>query len=239
MDPRIKDEVAEHRQGVLARECFLVEQAIETRSAPRDALLKVVDVGCGRYGLLSRAGKRLAGLRRGSLGVDLDAAALALNVDVEHRVCSSCYSLPFPPESVDVILCRWVFEHLEHPERALNEFSRVLRAGGVVYIKTPNLLNYGMMISWATPLSLHNAFLSKGFEKENTRTFYRANTKRRLTALAEDSGFSVLNLETRPGSYLYYGFNRELFLLMRALSRMMGKVTTSMQQTLMCVLQKA
>jgi ubiquinone/menaquinone biosynthesis C-methylase UbiE len=236
MDPRIKDEVIEHRQGVVARECLLIEQAIETKPS---AGLRVVEVGCGRYGLLGRAVNRLANLKPGSVGIDLDAAALALNIDVEHRVCGSCYSLPFPAESVDVIFCRWVFEHLEHPERALTEFSRVLRKGGVAYIKTPNLLNYGMLISWATPLSLHNAFLSKGFDKENTRTFYRANTKRKLSDLAEKSGFLVRSLETRSGSYLYYGFNRELFLLMRFLSRMMSKVSRSMQQTLLCVLQKA
>lgn len=240
MDPRIRNEVLEHWRGALAKECLLVEQAIEENLAPQEPMcLRVVDIGCGRYGLLSRAGNRLAGLKRGSVGVDLDAAALALNVDVEHRVCGSCYSLPFPPESVDVIVCRWVFEHLEYPERALREFSRVLKGGGVVYIKTPNLLNYGMMIAWATPLSFHNTFLSKGFGKENTRTFYRANTKGRLADLAAKSGFAVQTLETRSGSFLYYGFNRELFLVMRALSRMMSKVTRSMQQTLLCVLQKA
>jgi ubiquinone/menaquinone biosynthesis C-methylase UbiE len=238
MDPRIKDEVSEHRQEVVARECFLIKQAIETMPDSRDSGFRVVDVGCGRYGLLSRAGDRLPGLKRGSVGVDLDVAMLAQNVDVEHRVSASCYSLPFPPESVDVIICRWVFEHLESPKRALDEFSRVLRKGGVVYIKTPNLLNYGMMISWATPLTVHNAFLSKGFEMENTRTFYRANTKRKLAALAESTGLVVRDLETRPGSYLYYGFNRELFLLMRGVSRIMSKFTKSMQQTLMCVLQK-
>jgi hypothetical protein len=96
-----------------------------------------------------------------------------------------------------------------------------------------------MLISRATPTSLHNLFLSKAGFNENIPTFYRANTLKKLAKLGEQAGFRIRNLETHSGSYLYYCFNKELFLLMRGISRMFSKATTGMQQTLMCVLEKA
>jgi SAM-dependent methyltransferase len=235
MDARIKSEVLQHRAAVLDREFTLVEQAQKSLNG---SCRRFVDIGCGPYGLLGRAGDRLASLKPNSIGIDLDQAALRENPNIAHRVCASCYSLPLESNSVDLIVCRWVFEHLEHPERALAEFSRVLRKGGVVYIKTPNLWNYGMLISWATPTVLHNAFLNATGFGDNTPTFYRANTKRKLAELAEKGGFKVRNLESRSGSYMYYAFNKELFLTMRGLSRLMRKATDSGQLLLMCVLEK-
>jgi SAM-dependent methyltransferase len=235
MDARIKSEVLKHRTDVLEREYVLVEQA---QKSINGACRRFVDIGCGPYGLLGRLGDRLTNLKAGSIGIDLDQAALRTNPNVAHRICASCYDLPLESNSVDLIVCRWVFEHLEHPDRALSEFSRVLRKGGIAYIKTPNLWNYGMLISWATPTVLHNAFLTATGVGENTPTFYRANTKRKLAELAMKAGFKVRNLESRSGSYMYYAFNKELFLTMRGLSRLMSKATSATQLLLMCVLEK-
>jgi len=235
MDARIKSEVSQHRAEVLDREFTLVEQA---RTSLSGSCRRFVDIGCGPYGLLGRAGDRLADLRPAAIGIDLDLPALKQNPNIAHGICASCYSLPFESESVDLIVCRWVFEHLEHPEQALAEFSRVLRKGGVVYIKTPNLLNYGMMISWATPTFVHNAFLRATGFGDNTPTFYRANTRGKLAELAGQAGFKVRSMESRSGSYMYFAFNKEIFLTMRGISRLVSKATSATQLLLMCVLEK-
>jgi hypothetical protein len=120
----------------------------------------------------------------------------------------------------------------------MQEFARVLRKGGFLYVKTPNLLNYAMLISWLTPTAFHNAFLSKTGMRENTPTFYRANTSQALKRLAAKTGFTVRSLERRPGSFMYYAFNRELFLLMRGLSRLIRKVTDRLELMMFCVLEK-
>jgi SAM-dependent methyltransferase len=236
MDTRIKDLVACERREMLDREYSLVEEA---RASLRGNGHRLVDIGCGPFGLLGRNGDRLAGLRAGSIGVDIDMAGLARNSNVAHRVCASLYSLPLETNSVDFIVCRWVFEHLEEPGSALNEFYRVLRDGGFVYIKTPNLWNYGMLLSRITPTSFHNLFRSATGIAENIPTFYRANTKRKLTELAACSGLQVRKLEAYSYSYMYYAFNKELFLMMRTVSRLGGKATHSMQQVLLCLMQKA
>lgn len=234
MDVRIKSEVMTHRDKILDHEYRLLEEIEESL----DRKPRLVDIGCGSFGLLGRYGGRLAELQARSVGIDLDLAALTSNPNIAHRVCASCYSLPLACNSVDVIVCRWVLEHLEKPEAAMREFSRVLKKGGCLYVKTPNWWNYGMMLSWATPTVFHNLFLSATGLGENTPTFYRANTKRRLTELAAASGFTIRRLESCSNSFMYYSFNKELFTAMRTLSYVAGKVTDRMQQLLLCVMEK-
>jgi SAM-dependent methyltransferase len=68
-----------------------------------------------------------------NLNVDLFA-----NVDV----VGDAYALPYADGSVDAIHCEAVLEHLEHPEKALQEMYRVARPGAPVYLATPFLQAY-------------------------------------------------------------------------------------------------
>jgi SAM-dependent methyltransferase len=235
MDPRIREAVNKVWADTLDYEYHILEE-IQT-SLGRECC-RLIDIGCGSKGILRRKGDRLAKLRPQSLGIDLDLEALARNPNVEHRTGASCYSLPLADNSVDIIVSRWIFEHLEAPEKALAEFARVLRKGGFVYLKTPNLWNYSMMLSWATPVTFHNRIAHLNHLRDNTRTFYRANTKRRLAELASDAGLVVRRMETYSYSYMYYAFNKELFLTMRGISRLAGKCAPNLRQTLLCTLQK-
>lgn len=45
--------------------------------------------------------------------------------------------LPLDNESVDVVLCSEVFEHLKNPVLAIKEFSRVLKSGGELILTAP------------------------------------------------------------------------------------------------------
>jgi len=236
VDDRIKSLVVKQREETLDREYHLLEKAQDSLNGNCHRL---IDIGCGPFGLLGRKGDRLAGLKTGSLGIDLDQEALARNHNVTHRVCASCYSLPLASNSVDIIVCRWVFEHLETPELAMREFSRVLKKGGFLYVKTPNLWNYGMIFSWAAPTALQELFKSATGLSDNIPTFYRANTERKLKELAGKTAFAVRSLEFRPGSYMYFAFSSAAFFTMRGFSRLVGKVTDRMHQTLLCVMEKA
>jgi SAM-dependent methyltransferase len=235
VDARIKNEITKKWDEVLDHEYDLVEAAQNSRSSD-DAIF--VDVGCGALGLLGRKPGRLAALQAQSLGIDIDQEALARNPYITYRACASCYSLPLKDNSVDVVACRWLFEHLESPDKAIREFGRVLKKGGILYIKTPNLWNYSMLFSQVTPTFVHNMFRSMSGYRDNIPTFYRANTKKKLAELASQCGFEVSHLETYSYSYMYYAFNKEVFHAMRGVSRMMGKISNNMQQTLFCVLRK-
>ncbi len=51
--------------------------------------------------------------------------------------CGDAAKLPLADECVDTILCTEVMEHVHHPERAISEFARVLRPGGIIITTAP------------------------------------------------------------------------------------------------------
>jgi SAM-dependent methyltransferase len=52
-------------------------------------------------------------------------------------IVSDITDIPEPDASFDAILCTEVFEHLPDPLSALNEFTRLLRRGGILIITAP------------------------------------------------------------------------------------------------------
>jgi len=50
---------------------------------------------------------------------------------------SEIYDIPLPGDSVDIVLCTQVLEHLKYPPRALQEIRRLLKPGGKLYLTVP------------------------------------------------------------------------------------------------------
>lgn len=99
---------------------------------------EMVDVGCGNgwssY-LLSRKGARV-------IGVDLHATAFepTKNSQLNYQQ-GSATALPFANASVDVVGTHECLEHVDLPQKALAEFDRILKPGGMVFVVGPNLLS--------------------------------------------------------------------------------------------------
>jgi len=55
-----------------------------------------------------------------------------------HVVLADGENLPFRDGSFKGLLCTLTFDHLQGPEKAVSEFSRVLRSGGLCIISTLN-----------------------------------------------------------------------------------------------------
>lgn len=98
----------------------------------------VLDLGCNNGALTVQYLN--AGARR-VVGVDIDAGAVE-EARAKHAGplaefhVSGVTGLPLPDESVDVILCYDVFEHVARPAAILAECRRVLRPGGQMLIGT-------------------------------------------------------------------------------------------------------
>ena len=74
-------------------------------------------------------------------------------------IAADALDLPFVKGSLDVIVAGEVLEHLTEPEKALNEFYRVLKPKGIVIVTVPNdeKINYQICIHChkLTPSSGH------------------------------------------------------------------------------------
>lgn len=100
---------------------------------------RVLDIGCGGGFLanfLSKAGHRVTGLDESK-----EALAVARSRDETKQVdylTGDALQLPFGNESFDVVCAMDFLEHIESPELAVREASRVLRPGGLFLFHTFN-----------------------------------------------------------------------------------------------------
>lgn len=98
----------------------------------------VLELGCAHGYLLSFLDEE----QYRKIGKDLSSYALkyakAQNQKAELYE-GSVEELPeVKDESVDIIISKYVFEHLPHPENAIRESYRVLKKGGYIIISVPN-----------------------------------------------------------------------------------------------------
>jgi 2-polyprenyl-6-hydroxyphenyl methylase / 3-demethylubiquinone-9 3-methyltransferase len=100
---------------------------------------RVLDVGCGGGFLsndIARRGHEVTGI-----DVAADALCVAHAHDASGRVRyveGDALALPFEDGSFDAVCAMDVLEHLESPQRAIAESSRVLAPGGLFFFHTFN-----------------------------------------------------------------------------------------------------
>lgn len=101
---------------------------------------RTVDVGCGdgthAFRLATHFGFRVLGIDPVQRHLELARTARRdLVPDIASRVAferGSAAAIPAPDSSVDLVWCRDVMVHVEHPDDAYAELARVLRPGGHV-----------------------------------------------------------------------------------------------------------
>ena len=68
--------------------------------------------------------------------------------------------LPYEDERFDIIVSRYVFEHIADPEWAARELLRVLKPGGWICAMTPNKWSYVALASQLVPNRMHSRAIS-------------------------------------------------------------------------------
>ena len=174
---------------------------------------KVLDVGCGG-GFLSN---ELAHAGLQVTGVDLseDSLLVARKFDQTKSVnylVADAYALPFPDNSFEVLTAMDFLEHVEHPEKVIKEFSRVLKPQGIFIFHTfnRNPLAYLIIIKlveWVvqnTPKNMHVLHL---FIKPKELRHYnlKANLKT-LEMIGIKPVFSTIPLS----AFFFFFFSKKL-----------------------------
>ena len=190
-----------------------------------DALLRrgdtLLDAGCGRSvpvlrKYLGRAGRLI--------GVELvDFANVPEGIETHN---SDLANLPLADASVDLIMSRSVFEHLQDPQAVYREFFRVLRPGGAVVFLTANMWDYGTLVARLVPNRFHAAIVKRveGRDEEDTfPTAYRTNTAGDVARLAAAAGLNVESFDYLSQYPNYLMFSGALFYLGSCYERLINR----------------
>ncbi len=93
----------------------------------------ILEAGCGEGFIISQLESGL------KVGIDISCDAIKWadeHWEGTHFLCGDIFHLPFKNNSFDLVLSLEVLEHLEEPEKALNELKRV--AGKEIIISVPH-----------------------------------------------------------------------------------------------------
>lgn len=143
---------------------------------------RVLDTGCGR----AFAGPAITRAGGHYLGVDFvisRAGGPAAQADAQ--------ALPFRDDSMDVVLCIDAFEHFPEPGKALCEFRRVLKPGGVFFLSAPNYGNTaGLVKRWCEGAGQYERDTWAPFGRWQPQELEQPLTIRAVTRWARAAGFT-------------------------------------------------
>ena len=159
---------------------------------------RVLDLGCGPGFLSVALGRRCGQL----VGVDIDPE-FARQADERFReagldagvVCASGTDLPFPDGSFDVVVLRFVLQHVPDPAAILSETRRVLGPGGrLLVVDTDD----GGFVLHPAPEGL-DRLLDAAVASQAVLGGDR-NIGRRLPELVRRTGFDRVRVEVQPAT---------------------------------------
>jgi SAM-dependent methyltransferase len=204
----LAERLCRHYYGNTPHPYRIFEERVQAYLPTGGALL---DAGCGRTAPVLQKFRGLAGRLVGADLVeftDVPPDMELYNTDLAH--------LPVASDSIDLVMSRSVFEHLERPAEVYRELARVLKPGGKVVFLTANVWDYATMIARIVPNRFHAQIVAhtEGRAEEDVfPTCYKTNSKRSVMALACKSGFEVSEFAYLGQYPNYFMFNGALFFL--------------------------
>lgn len=142
---------------------------------------KLLDAGCGT-GYFSKTASE-----KGAIVTSLDIGERLLAKVAEkcetQRVVGSVLDMPFENNTFDFIVSSEVIEHTENPYRAVPEFYRVLKPGGILALTVPNRF-------WKWSCVIANAFGLRPYEGLENWVGYD-----RLKREIHSAGFHIIRFQ--------------------------------------------
>jgi ubiquinone/menaquinone biosynthesis C-methylase UbiE len=143
---------------------FVISQAVVLKNHG-----EAIDLGCGAGQLVMEMARKAPGLQM--TGIDLSEKMLAdarqsiQRVGLEDRVdfrLGNVEEIPFPDQSLDLVISTASLHHWTDPVKVLNEIDRILKPGGAYYVfdlRRDMALPFYLLIWFATqfivPAALH------------------------------------------------------------------------------------
>lgn len=157
------------------RDRWVAKQA--ARLAPESCVLDIGAGSCPYRALFSHCDYRTQDFK-GLQGDQLRSGAYG-GIDY---VCDAT-SIPVDAATFDAVICTEMIEHVPHPVQVIEEFSRILKPGGVLLLTAP---------------------LGSGIHQEPYH-FYGGFTPYWYKKFLQDAGFEHIQIEANGGSFKFFG----------------------------------
>ncbi|MFV2045063.1 MAG: class I SAM-dependent methyltransferase [Anaerolineales bacterium] len=176
----------------------------------------VLDVGCGRgaYGEDPIAYRKNLRILKGKaakvIGIDVDERAQRNPfINEFHLVDGGLW--PIETNTIDLVLCDYVLEHIRAVHEFFGEIHRLLKPGGYICVRTANRWSYFALAARLIPNKWHSKVVSivqDGRKEEDVfPTVYKCNSIRQLRGIMNDNDFQsvVYGYSAEPA---YLSFSR-------------------------------
>ncbi|PZV27787.1 MAG: SAM-dependent methyltransferase [Snowella sp.] len=179
-----------------------------------DPSFVVLDLGCGRGShkedpIHIRKNLRiLKGKVSKVIGIDVDQNAKD-NPFLDEFYLIKGNSLPVESNSIDLIICDYVLEHISNPDKLFSEIYRVLKNGGYLCIRTTNQWSYVAIAATLIPNKYHSKVTSivqdSRKEEDVFPIVYKCNSIQKITDIMKKNSIEgvVYGYEAEP-SYLSF-----------------------------------
>jgi SAM-dependent methyltransferase len=179
--------------------------------------MSLVDFGCGRGAqaedpVVYRRNLRIfRGRVRRVIGVDVDGVGIKNPTIDEFRLLAPGGIWPIESFSIDLVFSNFVMEHLPDPDLFFSEAVRVLRKGGYLRLRTPNVWGYVAVAARLIPERLHKKVLRRAQperkEEDIFPALYRCNSLAKLRGQLSKHGFEGIayGYESEPAYLNFWG----------------------------------
>jgi len=169
------------------------DRATRQRTPLSDMVISLLDVGTGRGDIPLAAHREIEdmGLRVATIGLEVTPTlAIAASASCTHTVAADARMLPFPDESIDIVICSQLLHHFDDAagDALLRECNRVARMGVVVGDLQRSWFAVGAL--WCAsfllgfhPVSRHDGVVSilRGFTASELKAVVKRLPTRRIS----------------------------------------------------------
>ncbi|MCP4726490.1 MAG: class I SAM-dependent methyltransferase [bacterium] len=122
----------------------------------------VLEAGCG-------SGSRIDMCKNVVLtGIDISLDQLNKNEYLDNKISGDIQKTVIKDRSQDFVICWDVLEHLNEPEKALDNLINMIKENGYVIIGLPNLMSLKGIITKITPYKFHYWIYKRIYRYDNT-----------------------------------------------------------------------